>query len=217
MSNNQTMNTAEEIAKLVIDKSYWGNEWFIFFSLLIIGLVAALSSWGGAYLSSRAQNAAIRADFDKALKNLETQTQAVKRIEEDISHNYLQEREIKKIRREKIELLYIALAKEMRQLSHNVRVLATNTTEDVVDSENTVDMLLSLYFKDELVKELEFYREHRNHLLTRIRELSEENLVNPVPGNLIRLEKQSAFIKNYNQAKINIELGLEEIMRNLTS
>lgn len=77
---------ANEIAELIINKSFWGNEWFAFFSLLLVALVAAASAWAGTYISTRSQNAAIRADFEKALDNLEEQTKSVKGIEEGITH-----------------------------------------------------------------------------------------------------------------------------------
>ena len=162
------MSMAEEIATLIIDKSYWGDQWFLFFCLLMVGLVASVGAWGGSYLSTRAQNSAIRADFKKALANLEEQTNVVKRIEEDISHNYLETREITRIKREKIETLYLALANELKQNNHNLRVVAMDASEDVVDTPFTVEMLLSLYFKKELSKELEYYRAQRNALQTRI-------------------------------------------------
>jgi len=208
---------AEEIATLIIDKSYWGDQWFLFFCLLMVGLVASVGAWGGSYLSTRAQNSAIRADFKKALANLEEQTNVVKRIEEDISHNYLETREITRIKREKIETLYLALANELKQNNHNLRVVAMDASEDVVDTPFTVEMLLSLYFKKELSKELEYYRAQRNALQTRIRELSEENMHQPGLGNIGRLEQNRVYITNYNQSKVNIEIGLEEMMQNLTS
>ena len=211
------MSMAEEIATLIIDKSYWGDQWFLFFCLLMVGLVASVGAWGGSYLSTRAQNSAIRADFKKALANLEEQTNVVKRIEEDISHNYLETREITRIKREKIETLYLALANELKQNNHNLRVVAMDASEDVVDTPFTVEMLLSLYFKKELSKELEYYRAQRNALQTRIRELSEENMHQPGLGNIGRLEQNRVYITNYNQSKVNIEIGLEEMMQNLTS
>lgn len=217
MNSENNMSMAEEIATLIIDKSYWGDQWFLFFCLLMVGLVASISAWGGSYLSTRAQNSAIRADFKKALANLEEQTNVVKRIEEDISHSYLEAREITRIKREKIEALYLALANELKQNSHNLRVVAIDASEDVVDTPFTVEMLLSLYFKEELSKELEFYRDQRNALLTRIRELSEENMHQPGIGNIGRLEQNRVYITNYNQSKVNIEIGLEEMMKNLTS
>jgi len=217
MSSENNMSMAEEIATLIIDKSYWGDQWFLFFCLLMVGLVASVGAWGGSYLSTRAQNSAIRADFKKALANLEEQTNVVKRIEEDISHNYLETREITRIKREKIETLYLALANELKQNNHNLRVVAMDASEDVVDTPFTVEMLLSLYFKKELSKELEYYRAQRNALQTRIRELSEENMHQPGLGNIGRLEQNRVYITNYNQSKVNIEIGLEEMMQNLTS
>jgi hypothetical protein len=217
MSFEQSINMAEEIAALVIDKSYWGDQWFLFFCLLVVGLVASISAWGGSYLSTRAQNSAIRADFKEALRNLEEQTNAVKRIEEDISHNYLESREIIRIKRDKIELLYLELDNERKQNSHNLRVLAMDLPEDVVDTPFVAEMLISLYFKNELNEELEYYRSQKNALLTRVKELSEENISTPGLGSLDRFIQNQTYIKNYNQSKVNIEIGLQKMMQNLTS
>lgn len=208
---------AEEIAALIIDKSYWGDQWFLFFCLLVVGLVASISAWSGTYLSTRAQNSAMRADFKKALNDLEEQTKAVKRIEEDISHNYLEVREVARIKREKIEFIYLALVDELNQNIHNMKVVALNATEDFVEIPFTVEMLISLYFKNELGDELDYYRTQRNALLTRVSELAEENLQQPGIGCITRLKENYVFIANYSQSKVYIELGLEKIMQNLTS
>ena len=49
---------------------------------------------------------ALSEDFKKALDRLEKQTNSIKVIEENISHTYLEEREISKMKREKIEFIY---------------------------------------------------------------------------------------------------------------
>ena len=59
---------AEEIANLIIDKSFWGNEWFVFFMLLILVVIAATIAWAGAFFSTKGQNKAIRSDFNEAIK-----------------------------------------------------------------------------------------------------------------------------------------------------
>ncbi len=52
------------------------------------------------------QRMALSEDFKKALDRLEKQTNSIKVIEENISHTYLEEREISKMKREKIEFIY---------------------------------------------------------------------------------------------------------------
>lgn len=217
MSKVQTLNMAEEIAKLIIDKSFWGNEWFIFFSLLLVGLVSALSAWGGSYLSTRAQNRAMRSDFNEALSDIKTQTETVKRIEEDISHNYQEKREILKIKRDKIEEIYLALSIETDALGSNLTIAAADEMRGVSLPSNKVGMLLGLYFRKELEKELDYYLEQRKILITRIRELCQENLQGKARVNQSRISDNMVYFKNFNQSKVNIELGLEELMQNLTS
>lgn len=157
------------------------------------------------------------ADFDKALDDIKTQTDAVKRIEEDISHNYQEKREILKIKRDKIEEIYLALSEEIDLLGSNLTIAATDAMRDVANPSNRVEMLLALYFKEELSRELEYYLEHRKALITRIRQLCQENYESLPSVGKKRIEENMVFLRNYSQAKVNIELGLESLMQNLTS
>jgi hypothetical protein len=217
MNNESSLEMANKIAELIISKSFWGNEWFIFFSLLLVGLVAAACAWAGTYLSTRSQNAAMRADFKKALKNLEKQTNSIKNIEEGIAHDFIEKRELLKIKRTKIEELYLALSEDVDQLSHNMGVATSDMNKDIIMPSNKAEMLARLYFKDELEKEIDYFRQQRGALTTRIRELSEKNLDGQVINVKERVKQNLVYFSNYNQAKINIELALESEMKNLTS
>lgn len=221
MNIEQNMEMANEIADLIIDKSFWGNEWFVFFCLLLVGLLSALCAWGGSYLSTRSQNAAIRADFDKALENLEKQTEAVKGIEEQISHAYLEEREISRIKRDKIEQIYECVSEEISVLSQNHSTALACMSKGQVYPSNKTEMLISLYFKNEMQKELDFYLEHRKPVLTLIRELEQANYERndqqlSMAENMKHFEHGAQLFRNLNQARINIEIALEEQMKNLT-
>ena len=79
---------AEEIANLIVDKSFWGNEWFIFFTLLILVVVAATIAWAGAFFSTKGQNKAIRSDFNEAIKNIEKSTKIVEDIKNQFSEKF---------------------------------------------------------------------------------------------------------------------------------
>ena len=131
MGTESNLTMAKEIAELIIDKSFWGNEWFALFSFLLVGLVSALFACAGAFFSTRSQNAAIRADFDKALINLEKQTTSVKKIEEGVAHDYIEKREWLKVRREKIEALYLALSSDVDLLTTNLMVITINAGGEV--------------------------------------------------------------------------------------
>jgi hypothetical protein len=171
MNIKDTQIIAEKIAALVIDKSFWGNEWFLLFTLLLVFVLAAISAWCGAYLIVRAQNKAMRIDFDKALEQIREQTEAVKKIEENIAFNFWEKRELYKIKRNKIEEIYEAATRELEEYSNNRSIAISDIGRDVVFPSNRVEMLISLYFKDEFKKELEFYREKRGRLATHIRQL----------------------------------------------
>jgi len=92
MDTKDIQNIAEQIAAVIIDKSFWGNESFVLFTLLLVVILSAIFAWGGAYLAARAQNKAMRADFSRALAQLREQTEAVKKIEENIAYNYWEKR-----------------------------------------------------------------------------------------------------------------------------
>jgi len=79
---------AEKIADLIINKSFWGNEWFIFFTLLIFVVIAATIAWAGAYFSTKGQNKAIRSDFNEAIKNIEKSTKIVEDIKNQFSEKF---------------------------------------------------------------------------------------------------------------------------------
>ncbi|MEE8058517.1 MAG: hypothetical protein V3T17_11875 [Pseudomonadales bacterium] len=207
---------ANEIAELIINKTFWGNEWFALFSLLLVGLVAAGSAWAGTYLSTRSQNAAIRADFKNALRNLEIQTNSVKHIEESVAHEFIEKRELHKVRRTKMEELYLALATDLDHLAHNLNVATTDAGRDMIFLSNRAEMLAFLYFKEEFKKEIDYFQKQRGVLTTRIRQLCEENLDQTAIVSKKRIEESIVFFNNYNQAKVNIEIGLEAAMSKLT-
>jgi hypothetical protein len=53
-------------------------------------------------------------------------------------------------------------------------------------------------------------------LISRIRQLSEENLDGHAIVSKARADENIPYFRNYNQAIVNIELGLETEMKNLT-
>src|SRR3990172_9584064 len=214
MDKKDIQNIAEQIASHIIDKTFWGNEWFFLFTLLLVVIVFAILTWVGAYLISRAQNEAMMADFERALSQLREQTEAVKKIEENIAYNYWEKRETFKIMRGKIEEIYEAASEELEDYSKNLSIAMSDIGRDVVFPSNRVEMLISLYFKDELLKELEYYREKRGKLSSFIRQICENNAERSnTQWSILENEKHSdegkQLISKFIQAKINIELTLE--------
>jgi NTP pyrophosphatase (non-canonical NTP hydrolase) len=182
--------------------------------------VSAILAWSGAYLITRAQNNAIRADFSKALAQIREQTQAVKKIEENIAYNYWEKRELFKIMRGKIEEIYEAASKELEEYSKNHSIAMSDIGRDIVFPSNRVEMLISLYFKDELNNELEYYREKRGRLATHIRQLCQKNMERSntqlsIQENTQYFGEGNQLFSEFNQAKINIELALEDQMKKL--
>ncbi len=220
MDTKDIHNIAEQIAALIIDKVFWGNEWFLLFTLLLVVIVFVIFAWGGAYLIARAQNKAMRADFSRALAQLREQTEAVKKIEENIAYNYWEKRELFKIMREKIEEIYEVASKELEEYSENLSITMSDIGRDVVFPSNRVEMLISLYFKDELKNELECYREKRGRLATLIRKLCQKNMERSntqlsMRENTQHFDEGKQLLSEFNQVKINIELALEDQIKKL--
>lgn len=216
MNKNEIFEIANQTAGLIINKSFWGNEWFLLFSLLLMALLAGLVAWGGAYLSTRAQNKALRVDFEKALVNLEKQTNAIKQIEERIAHDFIQKRELNSIKRSKIEEIYLALQDDLELLVGNLSETTLDSGKGLNFPKNRVEMLTSLYFKEELEKEIIFFRDQRNALLKQIHILAKQNLDKSSFPNEERIKLNAPYVRNLNQAKNNIELALEDMMKKLT-
>lgn len=183
---------------------------------VLMAILPFIGAFVGSFLKKRGENFAESRDFKDTLKRIETKVNSVKSIEEKISHNYLETREIHRVKREKIESIYLALVKEREALGQNFKIAACDAMRDLCWPSNEIQMYVTLYFKDEMKKELEQYLKHRSSLTSRIRELSEENYAKTAIPDKNRLDQNIHYFKNYNQATINIELALEEQMKILT-
>lgn len=203
--------------KTIIENAIEAKSLVPIWTYILLVILPLVGAFFGAYSKKMGENKALRDDFKNALNRIELQVNSVKVIEERISHSYLETREISRIKREKIELIYLELNKEREMLGHNLTVTATNLSKDVIWQSNIVQMLVSLYFKDELKQELDYYIEQRRVLITLIRELSQENLNQLNIDEIERYEENMIYFKNFNQATVNIEIALAEQMKNLTS
>jgi hypothetical protein len=189
---------------------------------ILLVILPLLGAYVGAYVKKKAEGKVLDEDFKKTLKRIEKQVDSVKVIEEKISHVYLEEREISRIKREKIELIYEYVDKEVSLLSTNLSTALACMNRDILYPTNKTQMLISLYFKEEMERELDFYLEQRKPLLTHIKKLEQANYKRndqqrSMAENMSTFDYGTQLSKNLNQARINIELALEEQMKNLTS
>jgi hypothetical protein len=188
---------------------------------ILLVILPLLGAYVGAYVKKKAEGKVLDEDFKKTLKRIEKQVDSVKVIEEKISHVYLEEREISRIKREKIELIYEYVDKEVSLLSTNLSTALACMNRDILYPTNKTQMLISLYFKEEMERELDFYLEQRKPLLTHIKKLEQANYKRndqqrSMAENMSTFDYGTQLSKNLNQARINIELALEEQMKNLT-
>ncbi|WP_019606633.1 hypothetical protein [Teredinibacter turnerae] len=209
--------TAEEIAQLVIDKSYWGNEWFLVFTLLVFFLLSSGAAMIGAYLSTRGRNAAMRADFNAKLDNIKTETEAIKIVQEKIENEFTLKHELLKVKREKLEEIYMALHSEHDELSYNLIGATAEDGRKYVYPSNRSQMLSYLHFPEELRKEMDAYTKSKNLISSRILELTKMQGTDNGCSNIQEKVKESNDVfDQFKVAKSNVEMKLEEVMKNLT-
>lgn len=188
---------------------------------LLLIVLPLLGAYLGAYVKKKAEGKVLDEDFKKTLDRIEKQVNTVKAIEEQISHVYLEEREIARIKREKIELIYEYVDKEVALLGTNLTTALACMNRDTIYPTNKTQMLISLYFKEEMQRELDFYIEQRKPLLTHIRKLEQANFERnnqqrSMAENMSTFDYGNELLRNLNQARVNIELALEEQMKSLT-
>jgi len=211
------MEIAEQIANLILDKTVLGKEWFLFSTILLTGVIAAISAWAGTYLSVRATNRATRTDFKKALKNLEEQTEAVSKIKEDISYEYFEKREIKSTKRAKLEELFTLLAADLEALSTNHSTAVADKPQEFIKITNRVEMLVKLYFKKELIEEFKIYSDCRIEIIKNITKLAKENIGKEGSRGIQRVDENQIYFTKLCGAKLELEDKIEDIANNLTS
>jgi hypothetical protein len=211
----------EEIHKIVSD-AISSSRTIPFWAYLLLIVLPSVASFIGEYAKRKGENFATKEDFEKVLVQIEQQAKAVKGIEERIVHEYIEKREISKIQREKLEETYEALSAELELFSKNLATAATDAHRDVEFPSNKVEMLITLYFNDDLSSQLDYYKEKRKLVISNIRKLCENNMhrnnqQQSMQENLSQFNISNQLIMEYNQAKINIEVGLREKMRDLTT
>ncbi len=212
--------TPQEISEAV-NLAIEANSLLPIWTYVLLIVLPLFGAYLGAYVKKKAEGKVLDEDFKKTLDRIEKQVNSVKAIEEQISHVYLEEREICRIKREKIELIYEYVDREVSLLGTNLSTALACMNRDTLFPTNKTQMLISLYFKDEMHKELDFYLEQRKPLMTHIRKLEQANYERnnrqrSMAENMNTFDYGNQLFKNLNQARVNIELALEEQMKNLT-
>ena len=211
--------TSQEISE-AINTAIEANSLLPIWTYALLVLLPLFGVYLGAYVKKKAEGRVLDEDFKNTLDRIERQVNSVKVIEEKISHAYLEDREISRIKREKIELIYEYVDKEVSTLSTNHSIALACMNRDSLYPTNKTQMLISLYFKEEMQKALDYYLEQRKPLLTHIRELEQANYERnnqqlSMAENMKTFEYGNSLFRNLNHARVNIELDLEEQMKNL--
>lgn len=211
----------EEIQKIVND-AILANQVKPLWVYLFVILLSFFGAYIGAYAKRKGENLATKEDFEKVLSQVERQVKTVKGIEEKIIHEYIEERELLKIQREKLEQIYEALSAETELFVKNLATAASDIGRDIEFPSNKVEMLITLYFNEDFSPQLYEYLEKRKLIISHIRIMCEgnmhrNNLQESMQINLSQKSISDQHLGEYMRTKNNIESGLSQKMLNLTS
>ncbi|MGF1740151.1 hypothetical protein L4C34_03530 [Vibrio profundum] len=201
MSQQDIIESIENTIRTRDILSVWNYVSFVV--LPFIGVL--VGNYVAPYLKKKATDRAENEGMKNALERLEKQTNSIKAIEEKLSHNYLETRELARITREKIELAYQAVYEDVATFAANLGHALNKNYENVVYVDNKAIMYISLYFKDELQTELKIYIDQRGAIISHIKNLTNRRITGDK-------EQCRQLMDNLHNARINIELALEELM-----
>lgn len=125
------------------------DSWLYFFlSIFLLAFILGL----GAFLKRFFENAADNANLLKQLNRIETTVNAQASIEEGIAHNFLEKREVFRIKREKIEEISQCLNEYVDSLQSNVlsAIYEGRIKPSQKNSGLRLTILVKLYFREEL-------------------------------------------------------------------
>ncbi len=166
---------------------------------LLFILTAFFSAFLGAYAKTKGKNFATKEDFNELITQIEKQTSVVKKIEEQIVHDYLEKRERLKTRREKLEQIYTTLSEEYEAIiifSSQIKHDNYSTFPSII-IQNRVAMLMGLYFSKEFKSEIKFYKEQKSAFINYFDEIMKRKKT------LTKSEDEVS--DGYNSAKMKIE------------
>jgi hypothetical protein len=120
-------------------------------TLLVLGVVSAVSAFSGAYLVKRGQNLATKDDFESLQKELAATTLMTAQINTSVGFADWKAREINSLRRTKVEQTYEQLQVTEEKLNASWRTLTMGGQYIVGDDgRNRLRALFALYFPDHL-------------------------------------------------------------------
>ncbi|GEM_PF-2881543 len=184
------------------------------FSLLGVGL--------GAFLARLFENSADNLMLQSQLNRIEQTVKAQKSIEERIAHSFLEQREVAKVKREKIEEIF-------QYLEEDVKAIQDNALEALHEGRLTREFgglrlhtLISLYFSREMNESLSHYQaavvELRRFLQMIVTDELPKNEVAPAQNkNEAAKEVVDDLLKAVYVADSEIRKDLNDLMESLLS
>lgn len=103
-----TIELATRIADEVANRAFLQNIYF-WLALLACAIISFIAAYFGSYMRKKGENLATKEDFDVLLDQLQATTRTTELIKTEVSSADWSSREFKRIRREKIEVLFQAV------------------------------------------------------------------------------------------------------------
>lgn len=152
-----------EIAKQVAQEQIL-FQWPLYVVILALSLIVGFgSAYIGGYARKRGENFATKSDFDEILVQLEAQTKSTEQIKIELSHTDWAARELRVLRRVKLEELLQAIHELQEWQSNEMsRLVYSSGKESSSSPAASIERLSGLYFpdlKEEILPLLQLHRE----------------------------------------------------------
>lgn len=155
-----------ELAKKIAHEQFL-LQWPIYALMIALAIVIGIASaYLGSYAKRRGENYATKTDFDELLKQLKLTTATAEEVKATVSHADWASRELKTLRRLKLEALLQSVyeLQEWQSLERDASIF--NSGKDTGPSPiPKIELLSGLYFPELYVPLHDFCQIHRNMMI----------------------------------------------------
>lgn len=183
---------------------------------LIYLLTVAVISGGTAYFGSYLRSAANQ-------KAIEERIEDITELQEGVIHGFIEEREILKLKRSKIETAYLEILAEAQWLVRSLSKAASGCAGPFEQITDKVKMTVTLYLDGVADKELDAYLDVRADILDFTTDLVYENKdvssANPRPDFIAntRAKQSDELLRQFTRVQLALQNALVAEMKKHTS
>jgi hypothetical protein len=154
-----------DLARAIANEQVHQNWGFYLLWLAVIAIAAFSGSWIRSYAADAGKFKAIQRNFEVVLDQLERSTSATTQIQLALNHQDWSTREFKMLRREKLELLLLALY-EVREWASQMVIADVDNGVDVASSPiNKFVVMSRLYFPELGDRTTHFFQSHQTFVI----------------------------------------------------